>query len=64
MYFDDHGIPHFHVITVTEQRVSVAIESLTIIAGSAKSRDISEALEWARSNKRLLRAKWREFSEE
>ena len=63
MYFADHGLPHFHVITCTNARVSVSIDDLSIIAGAAKSRDIAEALEWARHHGRELGVLWRRFTE-
>ena len=63
MYFKDHAPPHFHVITTGNERVSVIIESLAILAGSADARDIAEALEWAKDNRETLRGLWRECSE-
>jgi len=55
MYFQDHAPPHFHVITNSNERVTVIIESLAILAGDADARDISEALEWAKNNRETLR---------
>ena len=55
MYFKDHAPPHFHVITNSDERVIVIIESLTILAGNADTRDIAEALEWAKNNRVTLR---------
>jgi hypothetical protein len=63
MYFKDHAPPHFHVITQSDERVAVVIESLAILAGTADSRDIAEALEWAKDNRETLRGLWREYSE-
>ena len=63
MYFRDHAPPHFHVITQGNERVAVIIESLAILAGSADSLDIAEALEWAKDNRDALRQLWREYSE-
>ncbi len=65
MYFKDHAPPHFHVITQGDERVLVVIETLAILAGEADSRDIGEALEWAKDadNRELLRRLWREYSE-
>lgn len=64
MYFGDHPPPHFHVITVDDEEMQVEIETLERIKGEADPRDISEALQWAESNKEELRARWREYSEE
>lgn len=65
MYFKDHAPPHFHVITQSDGRVVVVIETLVILAGEADSRDISEALDWAKNadNRETLRRLWREYSE-
>lgn len=62
MYFGDHGIPHFHVITNDDERASVIIETLEIQAGEADARDVREALDWAADNKPLLNRKWNEFT--
>ena len=65
MYFKDHAPPHFHVITQSDERVSVVIETLAVLAGEADSRDIDEALEWAKdaANRETLRRLWQEYSE-
>ncbi len=65
MYFKDHAPPHFHVITHSDERVSIVIETLAILAGEANSRDINEALEWAQDagNREMLRRLWQEYSE-
>ena len=65
MYFKDHAPPHFHVITQSDERVTIIIETLAILAGEADSRDIAEALDWANEaeNRETLRRLWREYSE-
>ena len=63
MYFKDHAPPHFHIITQSDDRVLVVIETLVILAGEADSRDIADALAWAKDNRELLRGLWREYSE-
>jgi len=63
MYFKDHAPPHFHVITNSDERVTVIIESLTTLAGNADARDIAEALEWAKNNRETLRGLWERHSE-
>lgn len=62
MYFRDHPPPHFHVVTVSDERVAVTIETLEILAGRADSRDIGEALEWAAANRAALRRLWQQYS--
>ena len=63
MYFDDHPPPHFHVITRKEERIAVVIETLSIQAGNADSRDTAEAFEWAAGQRAKLRALWKEYSD-
>ncbi len=64
MYFDDHPPPHFHVITRKNERVSVVIDTLTMQAGEADSRDTAEAFAWAGENAVELLSRWQEYSEE
>ena len=64
MYFDDHPPPHFHVITRSDERISVLIETLAVQAGVADARDTAEALAWAQANRAKLRARWQQYSEE
>lgn len=64
MYFDDHPPPHFHVVTRKNERIAVVIETLVIQAGDADSRDTAEAFTWARKNRKELRSRWQEYSEE
>lgn len=61
MYFRDHASPHFHIVTRSDERVAVLIETLGILAGAADDRDLEEALSWAASNRETLRRLWREY---
>lgn len=63
MYFGDHNPPHFQIITGSNERVAMYIETLTIMAGSGRERDMAEAIEWARTNRHLLSARWAMYSE-
>ena len=63
MYFMDHAPPHFHIVTTSNERISVIIESLEVLAGTADSRDVTEALSWAKTNRDALRRLWRQYSE-
>jgi hypothetical protein len=63
MYFKDHAPPHFHIVTTSNERISVVIESLEVLAGMAGSRDVTEALTWAKTNRDALRRLWRQYSE-
>lgn len=60
MYYGDHGVPRFHVIA-PDFKVSIAIKSLDVLAGAARPQRIREAIEWARHNRALLLAKWKEL---
>ncbi|MDN5851052.1 MAG: DUF4160 domain-containing protein [Nitrococcus sp.] len=62
MYFDDHGIPHFHILTPNAQ-AKVAIDTLEVIAGNVDRKTLSAAQTWAIENRALLHRRWRELSE-
>jgi hypothetical protein len=64
MYFGDHPPPHFHVISRSDERAVYVIETLALWAGEIDSRDVAEALEWARDNRAELRTRWQQYSEE
>ena len=61
MYFDDHGVPHFHIVSADEN-ASVAIDTLEVLAGSVNKATLKEAKAWAAINKSMLQSKWEEFS--
>lgn len=61
MYFDDHGVPHFHVIA-GDDRASVLIETMMVSAGSVPPKALSEAIAWAKANRALLMEKWSELN--
>ena len=61
MYAGDHGVPHFHVET-PDERCSVTIVTLEILAGHVPARIQAAALAWARENRALLMAKWKELN--
>ena len=64
MYFGDHPPPHFHVITRSNERIAVVIETTAVLAGYADPRDTTEALAWAKRNKADLRRRWQIYSAE
>jgi hypothetical protein len=64
MYFGDHPPPHFHVVTRSNWRIAVVIETMAVLAGNADPRDTAEALRWASQNKAELRSRWQLYSEE
>jgi hypothetical protein len=57
VYGAEHGIPHFHVET-RRARCTVGIRSLKVIIGEVASRDLREALAWARDHQADLLAQW------
>ena len=62
MYADDHRPPHFHIVA-PEFQVLVRISDLAVIAGEARSAQISQALEWAQTHREMLALKWAELNE-
>lgn len=62
MYPADHAPPHFHVRMRDGREALVVIETLTVLSGSIRPRELAEALGWAGSNKALLAAKWKELN--
>lgn len=61
MYANDHGEPHFHVET-PDGRCSVSIARLTVIVGEVERPVLDEALSWAKENRELLFARWKELN--
>ena len=57
MYFDDHGIPHFHAY-YAEHAAKVAIDSLEVIEGKLPQRALALVLEWAVAHRDELRQNW------
>jgi len=57
MYFDDHGIPHFHAY-YAEHSAKVAIDTLELIAGHLPRRAMALVLEWASEHRAELRDNW------
>ncbi len=62
MYADDHRPPHFHIVGADFQ-VVVRIADLTVIAGTARRRQIAAAMAWASQNREMLALKWVELTE-
>jgi hypothetical protein len=62
MYADDHRPPHFHIVGPDFQ-VVVRIADLTVIAGTARRRQIAKALAWAAQHREMLALKWVELVE-
>lgn len=60
MYFDDHGLPHFHIVC-NGQEVVVLIETLQVLEGEIDKHALVEGLAWAAANQPLLRKTWVDF---
>lgn len=63
LYANDHGVPHFHVLT-PDGKVSVAIDTLQILAGNLPRRRLTEALAWAAKNRQRLLTCWNRLNAE
>jgi hypothetical protein len=63
MYFDEHGVPHFHARYAGEQ-ASVAIATLEVLAGSLPERALRLVREWAAFHQGELEENWSRAREE
>ncbi len=61
MYSDDHNPPHFHVIT-PDERGSLSIDHLEVLAGELSNQTLKKASYWASENKAMLIEKWEELN--
>ena len=59
----DHAPPHFHVLLNDGREARVKIDTVEIIHGKVAAREIVEALDWAKSNRSLLAAKYEELQQ-
>lgn len=57
MYFDDHGVPHFHA-AYGGQEASIAIDTVTIIEGALPGRIQKILRQWAELHRDELMANW------
>lgn len=60
MYFDDHGLPHFHIVC-NGREVVVLIDTLQVLEGDIDKRALVEGLAWAAEHQPLLRQTWADF---
>lgn len=58
MYFDDHAPPHFHA-RAAEHGAKIRIDTLQVIAGDLRPRDLRLVLAWAEMHAEELRFNWR-----
>ena len=57
MNYSDHAPPHFHV-RYGEQKALIAIDSLSVMAGSLSPKALALVVEWAAMHRLELRANW------
>ena len=57
MYWGDHGPPHFHA-RYAGHKASIAIEGLSVLAGSLPPRALGLVMEWAALHQGELRVAW------
>ena len=62
IYAADHAPPHFHLVG-PDSNVQVRIDTLQIIRGRCRRRDLAEAVEWATLNREYLLDRWNEINE-
>lgn len=57
MFYDEHGIPHFHA-RYAEEKASVSIETLEILTGNLPKRALGMVMEWAALHRDELARNW------
>jgi hypothetical protein len=57
MYYNDHTPPHFHV-RYGHQKALIAIETLSVLAGTLNPRPLGLVLEWASQHQAELINDW------
>jgi hypothetical protein len=57
MFFDEHNPPHFHA-RYGENKIEVAIETLSILAGKFPPRALGLLMEWAAMHRNELMEDW------
>ena len=58
MYFEDHGVPHFHA-DYSGEECSIAIETLQILQGAFPTRAYKLVETWAEMHRDELIENWR-----
>ncbi len=57
MYYEEHGVPHFHAHYAEEAAV-IAIDSLAVIEGQLSRRALALVLEWSFEHRSELNENW------
>lgn len=58
MYFRDHPLPHFRVVTSSRREAQLRLSDLSILAGQVPSAVLVAARAWAAANRNVLRENW------
>lgn len=58
MYYDDHGIPHFHA-SYGDHEAKVGINPIQVIEGEIPKRALSLVLEWTALHQKDLAENWK-----
>ena len=59
----DHAPPHFHIVMNDGREVWVRIDTTEIIHGKVALREVVEVLDWAKSNRAFLAARFKELQQ-
>ena len=59
----DHAPPHFHIVMNDGREVWVRIDTVVIIHGRVALREVVEVLDWAKSSRAFLAAKFEELQQ-
>jgi hypothetical protein len=59
IYYDDHGVPHFHVVS-PDFDFKIAMDDCTIISGTGhmRGRDLAAIRAWGQKHRDLLYLNW------
>jgi len=57
MYWNDHGVPHFHALYAEDEAV-IDINELQVLRGSLPRRALALVLEWAADHRQALLDNW------
>lgn len=58
MYFDDHGVPHFHARHAGKE-AKILIDTLEVLDSNLERRQLRLVLAWAELHQDELRENWR-----
>lgn len=60
VYYDDHGIPHFHAVSPSfDCKIAIADFSVISATGQMRGRDLAAIRAWGRQHQDALLLNWR-----